>query len=113
MMHAKIDWTTKLGEAFLNQSDELRHAIQSLRVKAQSVGNLESTEEQQVRTEQVNGGTVVRIRTGAGKVYGIPPEQVVGSRIKKCATASRCSCAWAAGQVLVDADGLADEQMFE
>jgi hypothetical protein len=53
------------------------------------------------------------MRAGAEKVYGIPPEQVVGSRIKKCATASRCSCAWAAGQVLVDADGLADEQMLE
>ena len=42
MMHEKIDWTARLGDAFLNQSDDLRHAIQSLRLEAQSVGNLES-----------------------------------------------------------------------
>ena len=72
MMHEKIDWTTKLGDAFLNQSDELRHAIQGLRVKAQSVGNLKSTEEQQVTTAEVNGETVVRIEPTTPEVVYVP-----------------------------------------
>ncbi len=72
MMYEKIDWTTKLGDAFLNQSDTLREAIQALRVKAQNVGNLRTTPEQQVSTKQVDGTTVIVIEPTKPEVIYVP-----------------------------------------
>jgi hypothetical protein len=48
MMDSKLDWTQKLGDAFLAQQKELMEAIQRLRAKAQASGNLKSTAEQTV-----------------------------------------------------------------
>ena len=47
------------------------------------------------KTFIVSGGGIEFMRPWTEKVYGIPPEQVIGSSIKtrsRCATASRCSC---------------------
>jgi hypothetical protein len=51
MMDGKLDWTQKLGDAFLAQQKELMVAIQRLRAKAQAEGNLKSTAEQTVTVE--------------------------------------------------------------
>jgi hypothetical protein len=51
MMDGKLDWTQKLGDAFLAQQKELMNAIQRLRAKAQAEGNLKSTAEQTVTVE--------------------------------------------------------------
>jgi hypothetical protein len=51
MMDAKLDWTQKLGDAFLAQQKELMDAIQRLRARAQAAGNLKSTQEQTVTVE--------------------------------------------------------------
>lgn len=51
MMDGKLDWTQKLGDAFLAQQKELMEAIQRLRAKAQASGNLKSTAEQTVTVE--------------------------------------------------------------
>jgi len=51
MMDSKLDWTQKLGDAFLAQQKELMDAIQRLRAKAQAAGNLKSTAEQTVTVE--------------------------------------------------------------
>ncbi len=72
MMFEKLDWTTKLGDAFLNQSEQLRNAIQNLRVKAQKVGNLKSTEEQKVTTDQVNGTTIIKIEPTTPQTVYVP-----------------------------------------
>jgi len=72
MMHEKIDWTTKLGNAFLNQSPELRTAIQTLRLQAQKVGNLKTTEEQRVSTKVVDGQSVVVIEPTQPQVVYVP-----------------------------------------
>ena len=49
------------------------------------------------KTFIVSGGGIEFMRPWTEKVYGIPPEQVVGSSDQdagsRCATASRCSCA--------------------
>jgi hypothetical protein len=51
MMDEKLDWMQKLGDSFLDQRKELMDAVQRLRAKAQSAGNLKSTPEQTVRVE--------------------------------------------------------------
>src|SRR5687768_11285348 len=45
MMNEKIDWTQKLGDAFLGQPKDVMGAVQRLRTKAKDAGNLESTKE--------------------------------------------------------------------
>src|SRR5262245_50132807 len=53
MMNDKLDWTQKLGDAFLAQQKDVMDAVQRLRAKAQAQGNLKSNKEQTVTTEQV------------------------------------------------------------
>jgi hypothetical protein len=43
-----LNWTTVLGDAFLNQQPDVMNSIQRLRAKAQNLGNLQSTPQQQV-----------------------------------------------------------------
>jgi len=45
MMGSKLDWTQKLGDAFLAQQTEMMDAIQRLRTKAQANNQLTSTNE--------------------------------------------------------------------
>ena len=52
MMSEKIDWTQKLGDAFLAQQKDVMGTIQKLRGKAQASGNLKTTKEQVVKVEQ-------------------------------------------------------------
>lgn len=52
MMSEKIDWTQKLGDAFLAQQKEVMDTVQKLRTKAQTEGNLKTTEQQVVKVEQ-------------------------------------------------------------
>lgn len=51
MMNDKLDWTQKLGDAFLAQQKDVMDAVQRLRATAQAHGNLKSTKEQTVKTE--------------------------------------------------------------
>jgi hypothetical protein len=48
MMSEKLEWTQKLGDAFLDQQDEVMDTVQKLRAKAGAAGNLKDTEEQKV-----------------------------------------------------------------
>lgn len=48
LMNEKLDWTEQLGEAFLAQEDELLAAVQDLRRRAETAGNLKSSREQRV-----------------------------------------------------------------
>lgn len=66
MMDADIAWTTKLGQAFLNQSMDLMNAIQALRAKAQANGALKTTPQQVVTStnavvERMYEGLVVYV----------------------------------------------------
>jgi hypothetical protein len=51
LMDQKLEWTQKLGDAFLAQQKELLDAIQRLRARAQAEGNLKTTPEQVVKVE--------------------------------------------------------------
>ena len=56
-MNDKIDWTQKLGDAFLAQQKEVMEAVQVLRGKAKQTGNLKSTKEVTVKEEPAPAGS--------------------------------------------------------
>jgi len=56
MMNEKLDWTQKLGDAFLAQQKDVMDAVQRLRAKAKEAGNLKSSKEQTVKTEAAPAG---------------------------------------------------------
>jgi hypothetical protein len=56
MMNEKLDWTQKLGDAFLAQQKDTMDAVQRLRTKAKDAGNLKSSKEQTVKTEPAPAG---------------------------------------------------------
>ncbi len=47
-MDDNLDWTTALGQAFLNQQQDVMDSVQRLRVTARNLGNLQSTPQQDV-----------------------------------------------------------------
>jgi hypothetical protein len=48
MMADKIDWTTSLGQAYVNQSTDVAASVQHLRHMARDVGNLASSQQEEV-----------------------------------------------------------------
>jgi Protein of unknown function (DUF3300) len=48
MMADKVDWTTSLGQAYVNQSTDVSTAVQRLRHMARKVGNLQTSPQQEV-----------------------------------------------------------------
>ena len=53
LMDGKLDWTQKLGDAFLADEKSVLDAVQRLRARAQAQGNLKSTPQQTVTVEPV------------------------------------------------------------
>src|SRR5512139_379 len=51
MMSDKLDWTQKLGDAFLEQEKDVMDTVQKLRRKANEAGNLKSSNELAVKKE--------------------------------------------------------------
>jgi Protein of unknown function (DUF3300) len=47
-MDKNLSWTSSLGDAYINQQQDVMNAIQVMRQRAQKVGNLKSTSQQQV-----------------------------------------------------------------
>ena len=64
-MNDKLDWTQKLGDAFLGQQKEVFAAVQRLRGKAQQTGSLKSSEQQKVIVEPA---TIHCAGVGRGRV---------------------------------------------
>jgi hypothetical protein len=80
MMFQELDWTTALGQAFLNQHQDLFAAIQRLRLSASDSGDLESSEQQTVTTSTVEDGTkVVVIQPTNPQVVYVPTTTVVST----------------------------------
>jgi hypothetical protein len=48
MMADQLDWATSLGQAYVNQPDDVMGSVQRLRADAQAAGNLESNADMQV-----------------------------------------------------------------
>lgn len=52
MMDAKLEWTQRLGDAFLADEAAVMRTVQSLRLRAQQAGNLQSTPQQNVVVQE-------------------------------------------------------------
>src|SRR4029453_5218649 len=70
-MSEKLDWTQKLGDAFLSQQKEVMDAVQRLRAKAQAAGNLQTTEQQKVIVEE----KIIKIESPSPQVVYVPTYQ--------------------------------------
>lgn len=72
MMSEKVDWTTKLGNAFLAQQKDVLAAIQDLRKRANDAGNLKSTEQQKVEVQQSGASQTIVIESTSPDVIYVP-----------------------------------------
>ena len=72
MMSEKIDWTQKLGDAFLAQQKEVLDTAQALRSKAVAQGSLKDSNEQKVVTTTENNTTVIKIEPTNPEVVYVP-----------------------------------------
>jgi len=68
MMSEKLDWTQRLGDAFLADQKTVLDTIQSLRAKAQASGNLTTTKEQTVIVEE----KIIKIESANPQVVYVP-----------------------------------------
>ena len=62
LMSADLDWTTDLGDAEVNQPQDVAEVIQDLRAKAEAAGTLKTTDQQ----------TVERVEASAPPGSGAP-----------------------------------------
>src|SRR5215470_7391602 len=67
-MSEKLDWTQKLGDAFLSQQKDVLDAVQRLRTKAETAGNLKTTSEQKVIVEE----KIIKIESASPQVVYVP-----------------------------------------
>jgi hypothetical protein len=68
MMSEKLDWTEKLGDAFLASEKDVMDTVQRLRFKAEEAGNLKSTDQQEVIVQE----KVIIIQPAQPQVVYIP-----------------------------------------
>lgn len=75
-MSDKLDWTQKLGDAFLAQQKDVFDAVQRLRARARQAGHLESGPQQTVTVATAGGAgapqTIVRIEPANPDVVYVP-----------------------------------------
>ena len=69
----RLDWTTRLGKAFVADKTAVFDSIQRLRQKAQEAGSLKSTPQQDVETRTTSGGEqVIVIEPANPQVIYVP-----------------------------------------
>jgi hypothetical protein len=70
VLNADLDATSDLGDAFVNQPNDVASVIQELRRQAQTAGSLKTTDQQQVRTDTQGGRDYIAIEsTEPGVIY--------------------------------------------
>jgi hypothetical protein len=72
MMCMELDWTTELGEAFVADQAGVLGAVQRLRRQAMDVGNLQSSPQMKVETQQQEGQEVVVLSPAKPEVVYVP-----------------------------------------
>jgi hypothetical protein len=78
MMDQKLEWTERVGEAFLAQPEDVMDSVQKLRRQAEIAGNLRSNEQMRVERE----GEYITIAPPAPQVVYVPyydPRVVYGT----------------------------------
>jgi hypothetical protein len=71
LMNEDLKWTQNLGDAVINQQQDVMAAIQSFRKKAQAVGNLKTSEKQIIIVEK----EVIKIVSADPQVIYVPVYQ--------------------------------------
>jgi len=72
MMNDKLDWTQKLGDAFLAQEPDVMDAIQRLRTKAYDRKKLTTTKQQTVSVRQQNNRQIIDIEPAVPDTVYVP-----------------------------------------
>ena len=73
MMGEQPDWVQQVGDAFLAMPETVMDTVQQLRKRAKDEGNLESSEQQTVVTEEASSGqTVIIIEPADPQVVYVP-----------------------------------------
>lgn len=72
MMNEKLDWTQRLGDAFLGQQKQVMDTVQGLRAKAKQAGSLQSSKEQTVSTTSEGGQTIIKVEAADPQVVYVP-----------------------------------------
>jgi len=72
LLDENIQWTTDLGNAFLDQQTDVMDAVQRMRKKAKDAGQLESSKEQKVEIKTIESKTIVEIRPSDPQVIYVP-----------------------------------------
>jgi uncharacterized membrane protein YgcG len=67
-MNQNLAWTSELGDAHVNQQQELTQAIQAMRERAKQAGNLNTTAQEKVSTK----GKTIAIQPAATDVVYVP-----------------------------------------
>jgi hypothetical protein len=75
LLDDNIQWTTDLGNAFLDQQSDVMDAIQRMRKKAKDGGKLQTTKEQKVEVQTVEQKTVIVIQPADPQVIYVPSYQ--------------------------------------
>ena len=71
-LNKDIGWTTELGDAFLAQQSDVMNAVQEMRARAQANGNLHSTPQQIVSTEEQGGQQDIMIQPDDPQIVYVP-----------------------------------------
>ena len=72
LLDENIQWTTDMGNAFLDQQSDVMDAIQRMRKKAKDGGKLQTTKEQKIEVKTVEQKTVIEIQPANPQVIYVP-----------------------------------------
>jgi hypothetical protein len=72
MMCSEIDWTRQLGKAFTANQSAVLDSVQRLRLQAKTAGNLQTTPQQTVVTQQASGQPVIVIQPANPQIIYVP-----------------------------------------
>jgi hypothetical protein len=72
MMCSEIDWTKQLGEAFTANQSAVLDSVQRLRLQAKQAGNLQTTPQQTVVTQQAGSQQVIVIQPTNPQIIYVP-----------------------------------------
>jgi len=67
-----LPWTTEVGKAFVSDQKAVLSSVQRLRKQAQTVGNLKTTPQQEVKVETQNGQQVIVIQPANPQIVYVP-----------------------------------------
>lgn len=72
MMGRQPDWVRSVGDAFLDQPEDVMNSVQRLRAQAKAAGTLTSNAQQKVSTQTEGGNTIVTVEPASPSTVYVP-----------------------------------------